>query len=165
MDANIVNVNTATPDATSSSPEKPGVDESLNKENNSDRPGTRGERWKRRNRGGTGNSVPMESFKGAHPDLKGKVFIKGSTQASRYNDTYMTYLTFVGTKYGQRIKQAFTEKEKDTGLKPLKKPSAPMTTLIKQFETAGDDSQKIGREVSVMDRDSEAFYEYQLKLE
>ena len=39
-----------------------------------------------------------------------------------------------------------------------------MTTMIKQFATAGDDSQMIGREVSVMDRDSEAFYEYQLKL-
>ena len=39
-----------------------------------------------------------------------------------------------------------------------------MTTMIKQFATEGDYSKMIRREVYVMDRDSEAFYGYQLKL-
>ena len=165
MDPDTVNVNTTTPDVTPSSTHKPAIDDSSsNKENISDRSGTRGERWKRRNKGGTANQVTVESFKGAHPDLKGKVFIKGPTQASRYDETYKSYLTFVGTKFGQRVKRAFVEKDKDAGLKTLNKPSAPMTTMIRQFATPGDDSQMVGREVAVMDRDSEAFYEYQLKL-
>jgi len=96
--------------------------------------------------------------------LKGKVFIKGPTQAAKYDEAFKSYITFVGTKYGQQVKRAFIHKNRAAGTRTMNNPKVSMIRIIKQFSAIGTDSKMEGREVEVMDRESEAFFEYQLTL-
>lgn len=61
---------------------------------------TKNSRWRNCMSNANVNNISTESFKGAHADLKGEVFIKGLTQAAKYDKTCKAYITFVGTKYG-----------------------------------------------------------------
>ena len=110
------------------------------------------------------NAASSELFKGAHADFKEKIFIKGPTHVDKYDDALKAYLTFFDTKYDQRVKRAFIQKDKAAGTNTRKKPKALMIKIVKQFATVGSNSMMVGREVKVMDRESEVFFDYQLTL-
>ena len=104
------------------------------------------------------------TFQGANVDLTGKVFVKGPLQAAKYDEAYKAILTYIGSKYDHRVYKAFEYKDKSKGLNLLTKPTAPKMKKIIQEATIGINSVLIGKEVEVLDKDSEAYVEYQLYL-
>ena len=109
-------------------------------------------------------SFNISSFKGAHAKLKGKVFVKGTLQAAKYDEAYKEIRNYVRTNYGHRVYNVFDYKDKTKGINILVKPKSPMTTKIIQFTTVGENSILEGREVNVVDKDCEEFTEYQINL-
>ena len=103
-------------------------------------------------------------FKGATPELSGKIFISGPSQAARYDDTYKALLHYFNNKYDYRIYKAFEMKDKDAGLTLITRPTAPTVKKIVQEATKGKDSKMVGVEKEVLDRDSDKFYEYQEEM-
>lgn len=72
------------------------------------------------------NYVPTAlSFKGAHVDLYGKLFIKGPLHAAKYDKAYKTILAYIGSNYDHYVYTAFKYKDTANGLGLLTKPSAP----------------------------------------
>ena len=67
------------------------------------------------------------TFKGAHSDLIGKVFIKGPLQAAKYDEAYKAILNHIGMKYDHRVYKWFEYKDKSKGTNLLTKPKAPIT--------------------------------------
>ena len=64
--------------------------------------------WKNhRTNGIPSNVVAIDPFKGANDDLKGKVFIKGASQAAKYDEVYKSLIVYFGLKYDQRIHRVF----------------------------------------------------------
>ena len=104
------------------------------------------------------------TFKGAHTDLHGKVFIKGPLQAAKYDEAYKAILNHIGMKYDHRVYKAFEYKDVSKGTNLLTKPKAPMTTKVVQVATIGEDSKMVGKEVVVIDKDGEEYVEYQINL-
>ena len=107
------------------------------------------------------NTAP---FKGAVPELSGKVFVTGPSQAARYDDTYKALLHYFGNKFDHRVYLAFKRKDKDIGLSLLTKPSVPMIKKIVQEATAGDSSVLKGVEKEIINKESEEFIIYQMEL-
>ena len=107
------------------------------------------------------NTAP---FKGAVPELSGKVFVTGPSQAARYDDTYKALLHYFGNKFDHRVYLAFEKKDKDIGLSLLTKPSVPMIKKIVQEATAGDSSVLKGVEKEIINKESEEFIIYQMEL-
>ena len=95
-------------------------------------PSSKEKRWSQKKMTSNHIVTTTESFKGAYSNLKGKVFVKGHTQAAMYDEALKDFLTFFGTKYGQRVKRAFLSEDIDDGIKTLAKPKVPMTTIVKQ---------------------------------
>ena len=113
---------------------------------------------------GIPSNVATESFKGANNDLKGKVFIKGKAQASKYDEAYKALITYFGLKYDQRIYRAFEHKDADVGRSTITKPKPPMINKVVQEASLGDDSKMIGVNRSVIDKDGEEYMMYQISL-
>ena len=112
-----------------------------------------------RNRWGSGVTQisSSEPFKGYLPELKGKVFVKGPSQAARYDEAYKALLTYFSDKFDHRIHRAFEQKDKDVGLKMLTKPQAPKKIVT--IEVSGASVNK-----KVIDKDCKEYVEYQLEM-
>ena len=67
----------------------------------------------------------IDTFKGANLELKGKVFIVGPAQASKYDEAYKALLTYLGAKFDHKIHRAFEHKDATVGTNMLIKPSPP----------------------------------------
>ena len=59
--------------------------------------------------------MAVDSFKGTNEDLKGKVFVKGALQASKYDETYKALIIYFGLQYDQRVYRAFEHKDAAVG--------------------------------------------------
>ena len=59
-------------------------------------------------------------------NLRGKLFIKGSLPAVKYDKAYKDILTYVGSKYNHHVYKSFEYQGKTKGSSILKKPKAPM---------------------------------------
>ena len=106
----------------------------------------------------------VSTFKGAIPQLNGKVFMTGPSQATRYDETYKALLYYFNSKYDHRIHKAFESKDYAVGLALLTRPKAPKKKTIVQEATPGDASVLRGVEREVIDKDSDAFFEYQEEM-
>ena len=124
----------------------------------------RSHRTKKKWRGIPTNVGVTESFKGANDDLRGKVFVKGATQASKYDETYKALIIYFGLKYDQRIYRAFEHKDADVGRNTIVKPKPPMISKIIQEATEGEDSRMMGIMKTVIDKDGEEYIMYQMQL-
>ena len=127
-------------------------------------PGTNNSRFKSNKWGKRTPSSNTSTFQGANVDLAGKVFVKGPLQAAKYDEAYKAILTYIGSNYDHRVYKAFEYKDKSKGLNLLTKPTAPKIKKIIQEATIGLNSVLIGKEVEVIDKDGEAYVEYQLYL-
>jgi len=127
-------------------------------------PGTNNSRFKSNKWGERTPSSNISTFQGANVDLNGKVFVKGPLQAAKYDETYKAILTYIRSNYDHRVYKAFEYKDKSKGLNLLAKPSDPKIKKIIQEATIGLNSVLIGKEVEVIDKDGEAYVEYQLYL-
>jgi len=86
-------------------------------------------KWDSLNRN-VASSTPY--FKGNITELSAKVFVSGSHQSSKYDDSSNTLLSYFGITFDHRIHQAFEQKDKAVGLALLTKAIAPkkmMTTV------------------------------------
>ena len=110
------------------------------------------------------DSSTFDNIKGSHPELRGKVFTKGALQASRYDDAYKAILIYVGTKFDHRVFKALEYKDRTKCLSLLSKPKAPMVIKVIQVVTIREDSKIMGKEVTFIDKDGEAYSEYSLYL-
>ena len=70
------------------------------------------------------------NFKGTNDELKGNVFVKGSSQAAKYDETYKALVIYFGLKYDQRVYRAFEHKDVSVGRKTLNKPNPPMIEKV-----------------------------------
>ena len=93
-----------------------------------------------------------ETFKEVNESLKGKVFVVGPNQASRYDDALKALIGYLSSKYDHRVKSYIQHKDKAVGVKLLIKPQAPMK--VDPQDTMGQ----------VLDKDGEDWVIYQLKL-
>ena len=98
----------------------------------------------------------IEPFKGNNAALRGKVFLIGPEQASKYDETTKAILGYVVEKFDHRVHAAVKEKDKAIGMNMLSKPSAPLKTI-----TDPEDKSKTKQ---VINKDGEAFVEYQIVL-
>lgn len=98
------------------------------------------------------NNNNYETFKGVNESLKGKVFIIGPDQASRYDDVMKALLGYVSSHYDHRVRSSIEHKDKNVGLKLLTKPVAPKMT-------DPNDTTK-----EVLDKDGEEWIIYQIRL-
>ena len=106
----------------------------------------------------------VSTFKGAIPELSGKVFVTGPSQATKYDETYKALLHYFNSKYDHRVYRAFEAKDTTVGLGLLTRPTPPKIKKIVQEPTPGDSSVMRGVEREVIDRDSDDFFEYQEEL-
>ena len=106
----------------------------------------------------------MESFKGSHPELKGKGFLKGPLQAAKYDEVYNTILTHVGTKYDHMVYKALEYKDRKKDINLLSKSKTPMTTKVIQVATVGEDSIMVRKEITCIDKTGEEYTKYSLCL-
>ena len=84
------------------------------------------------------------NFKGACTEIRGKVFIKGPTQAANYDEAYKALMNYFGTKYNQRVYCAFEQKNAGAGRNLLTKPSVPMIDKVVQVAILDSDRKLIG---------------------
>ena len=84
--------------------------------------------------------------------LKGKVFVVGPDQASRFDDTIKAQLDYVSSKCDHRVRPCIQRRDKTVGARLLTKPKAP---------TKVDPSNSTK---TVLDKDGEEWVIYQLKL-
>jgi len=99
------------------------------------------------------SNVAIDLFKGSNNDLKGKVFVKGVSQAAKFDETYKALIIYFGLKYDQRIYRAFEHKDANVGRSKLVKLNPPMINKVIQEATKGEDSKIIGVVRSVIDKD------------
>ena len=66
--------------------------------------------------------IVIKIFKGANSDLRGKVFIVGPSQASKYDEAYKALLTYLGAKFDHKVHRAFEHKDAGMGTNMLHKP-------------------------------------------
>ena len=92
-------------------------------------------------------------------DLKGKVFIVGRAQASKYDDAYKALRIYLGTKFDHKIHRTFEHKDATVGTNMLVTSSPPMTKIIVQVATVGDNSVLQEVERDVLDKDGLDFVE------
>ena len=69
----------------------------------------------------------VSTLKGAIPELSGKVFITGPSQATKYDETYKALLHYFNNKYDHRICRAIEAKDTTVGLALLTRPTPPKT--------------------------------------
>ena len=72
----------------------------------------------------------VNSFKGVHSELSGKVFIKGPLQAAKYDEAHKAILNFIGMKYDPRVYKLFEYKDRTKGTNLIVKPKAPMIKVV-----------------------------------
>lgn len=84
--------------------------------------------------------------------LKGKVFVIGPGQASRYDDTLKVLLGYIAEKYNHSVTSSIQHRDKAVGLKLTVKPIAP---------TKIDPNNML---LKVLDKDVEECVIYQLTL-
>merc|ERR1740124_1955217 len=110
------------------------------------------------------SNIAINWFKGSSEDLKGKVFVKGASQAEKFDETYKALIIYFGLKYDQRIYRAFEHKDADVGRSKLVKPKPPMINKVIQEATEGEDIKIIGVVRSVIDKDGKEYMMYQVNL-
>ena len=71
-------------------------------------------------------NIAVKYFKGSNVGLKGKVFVKESTQVSKYDETYKALIIYFGQKYDHRVYTAFGHRDADVGRNGIVKPNPPM---------------------------------------
>jgi len=121
-------------------------------------------RKKWNNHHGIPMNVAVDSFKGANDELKGEVFMKGASQAAKYDETYKALIIYFGLKYNQRIYRAFEHKDVDVGQSTLVKLRPPMILKVVQEATLGASSVMNGVSKMVIDKDGEDYMMYQVNL-
>ena len=106
----------------------------------------------------------VSSFKGAIPELSGKVFVTGPSQATRYDEAYKALLHYFNTKYDHRVHRAFESKDSTIGLALITRPTPPKKKVTVQVPTESDPT--IMKDVikEVIDKDADSFFEYQEEL-
>ena len=72
-------------------------------------------KWNRQH--GTQINMAGDTFKGANDELKGKVFVKGPSQAAKYDEAYKALIIHFRRKYDQRVYRAFEHKDTSVGRK------------------------------------------------
>ena len=97
-------------------------------------------------------SPPRETFKGVNEALKGKIFIIGPDQASRYDDVLKSLIGYLSSKYDHRVSLCTQHKDKSVGVQLLTRPTAPLKP----------DPNNASREV--LDKDGEEWVIYHIRL-
>ena len=67
----------------------------------------------------------VNSFKGDHSELSGKVFLKEPLQAAKYDEAHKVILNCTGIKYDHRMYKAFEYKNRTKGTKPARQAQGP----------------------------------------
>ena len=101
----------------------------------------------------------MNKFQGANTDLKGKVFIKVTIQATKYDEAYKVIILYIGNKYNNKVYKVFKTKDTFKGMNLIKKPVTLKITNIFKVPSIGENGV-----LRVLDRDSKDFVEYQITL-
>ena len=94
--------------------------------------------------------------------LTGKVIMKGTTQATKYNEAYKSLITYVRTTYDHHVRKVFEIKDRSKGIKILTKPSAPTIRNIIQEVISGDGSVLKGVKHTVLNKNIKLFIKYQM---
>ena len=94
-------------------------------------------------------------FKSAMPELDGKVFITGPSQAARYDEVYRVLVNYFCSEFSHRIFHAFEAKDQSVGFTIITKPTPPKVKEIVQVASAETGSTLTGVEKEVIDKDSE----------
>ena len=110
-------------------------------------------------------SSNISTYQGANSDLNGNFFIKGPPQVAKYDEIYKATLRYIGFKYDHRVYKVFVYKDMSKESNLLTKPSASKNLKIIQEATLDLNSVLIGKEVKLIDKDGEAYVEYQVYLE
>ena len=113
----------------------------------------------------TRNVVPATPcFKGVASKLSGNICVSSAHQATKYDDTYRTLLSYLITKFDHRVNQAFKKNDEGVGLALLVKPVAPKK-IVKVLSIDHSNSIKvIIDDVVQVDKDSKYFCEYHHEL-